>query len=415
MVRYPVHVVTARRAPLFVLALLLSSSVVLVAHTVPIEQVVTVDARIERDALLVRLHIPIDAVAGAGLPRSIDGTLSPDATSVELDTAAADAVRNLDVRAEQALRPTRLSVEASPDRTALDVDAAFGTTTLEGVDARLNAFQVDPLKPVVTMLRVHRDDGRTLVARIAGPATRVPLDPGASDVISRFVALAAHLAVGWSDQILVLLAALSVMLSGSQAARRVTTVLLGQVGGMVLFRAAGAVPGTWLPVFALIGASMVVIAGLHAALNVRASLVVALLGSFGVVNGFALAASLSDELPFAGIHPVAAVGAFVAFTLVAESWIAAIGFAARRWLAERGVRDPVVVYGAAAFVIHTGLHRFADAGAALSATGSLAATHAVALTALGWALLALLAAAVQWLLQARGKSGIGLAPVDVRS
>jgi hypothetical protein len=375
--------------------LLLRATGALVAHTVPVEQQVIVDVRLEQAALTVHMHMPIDALTGSGLPRSLDGTLAPDVPPGQLDTIAADAIRNLNLRADQTLRPTRLTSAASADRTALDVDATFPVSTLDGVQARLNAFQIDPLRPVATTLHVHRADGRTLDMRVSGAAATVTLDPDTNDVLSEFAALAAHVVIGWGNEVLVLLCLLAIPLSAGAAAGRVSALLIAQLAGMAMFALSGGAIGSWMSAVSVFAASLVVVAGLHAALGARRPFVFALAVVFGLLNGAGLAVSLAAELPSAGVHPSIAAATFTGFVVVVEAWMAAIGFALRRWLVDRGVRDSVVAYGVAGFAVHTALHRFADAGAALAGSESFAATHAVVLTTLGWAVVILIVAAVE--------------------
>jgi hypothetical protein len=383
----------------------------LLAHTVPVEQRVDVDARVEQGALVVHMHIPIDALPGAGLPRSLDARLLPDATQAELDTVAGDAVRNLDIRGDQALRTTRVAASPSADRTALEVDAAFQGSTLDAIDARLNAFQSDPLKPVVTTLHVHRRDGRTLEFRVSGPATRVSLDPAPNDVLSQFGALAAHVVIGWGDQILVLLCLLAVAITTTDGARRVATLLIAQLAGLAVYAVTRGALEAWGPALAVIAASLVVVAGLQTALNARGALVAPLVAAFGLLNGITLAVSLTGELQFAGTHAALAAATFTGFALVAEAWIAAIAFAVRRWLADRGVRSAPISYGVAGFAIHAGLHRFADAGAALAGSDSSSPMPAVVATTLAWAVVLLILAAVEALRRGRQPFASGPAPV----
>ncbi len=355
------------------------------AHDVPEEQVVRIDAQVAGPRLRLRLQVPLNAVTDAGLSRTEEGSLSPDVTAGLLAPVATQVIRNLDLRGERSLASDALTVNRSADGRGLAIEVTFPVRSLDGLSVTLNAFQSQPLLPVVTELHVVRPDGRAIDVRVTGAAMRVLLDPHCDDVLARFTALAAHATVRWGDHMLMLLCLLGVPLAVGVAIRRVGVLIAGQAVGAVAFGLSARSIDALAPFPAVIAASMVVIGALYMLFGSREAILRVLAAGVGVLQGTTLARTLVDDLPFAGVHPMVAMTAFLGFAALAEVWLAAIIFTCRQWLSRQRLYDRWIAYALAAFAAHTALHHMADAGSAAGGD-SFAVTHATALVTAAWVL-----------------------------
>jgi hypothetical protein len=262
------------------------------------------------------------------------------------------------------------------------------------LSARLNAFKVEtPLKPVVSVLHFRGAGERDEVMRVSGLATRVLMDPDMGDALARFAAAGARLAITLGDHTLLLLCLLALPLSAGRALRAVAVLALGQVAGLVLYAAAPGVMAASVPVAAALSASCAIVAALQLVVQARAGYVSALAFTTGVLSGAIFGGALANDVAFAGAHTAAAASAFVIAVIGAELWLGGLFFATRGWLSGVGGAARVIAYGVAAFVAHTALHHFMDAGAMIEQTGSFLATHALVLITLAWAVVMLALAA----------------------
>ncbi|MGC4083068.1 MAG: hypothetical protein QM736_13395 [Vicinamibacterales bacterium] len=374
------------------LATLLMGAVATVeAHDVPEEQVVRIDARLSPEQWRFLLHVPLTAVTDASLPVDAEGRLASETPISTLQPVAVQVIRNLDLRAERSLQPQQLSVALTSDGLALTIDATYRAASGDGLSANLNAFQSERLRPVVTELHVVRADGRATALKVTGAASRVLLDPSATDVVAQFTALAATTTLGWGDDILMLLCLLAVPLAVRAAAARVGVLIAGHAAGVLLYVVAHGLLATLAPFPAVVAPSVVVIAALYMLFGSRESIVRALAAVVGLLHGTMLAGAVAGDLPRSALHPGVAVAAFFAVVLITYVWLGALIGACRGWLAGRVRSDRLVAYGVAAFAIHTGLHHMADAAIAVDGD-PFATVHAVPLVTVGWVVVILAAA-----------------------
>src|SRR5262245_37138592 len=148
-------------------------SAVVSAHDMPVEQRVEVTMHPQDDRLVVRMHIPTSVLG-----------------EVAIQAAAADAVRNLDIRQDETpLDAPAMTTTLSAETKSLDVELTYRIAAgASGISARLNGFQSTPMEPVRTTVRYQPATGREQIVSVTGPATRVGFDPGTLDAVQLFIA-----------------------------------------------------------------------------------------------------------------------------------------------------------------------------------------------------------------------------------
>jgi hypothetical protein len=147
----------------------------------------------------------------------------------------------------------------------------------------------------------------------------------------------------------------------------------------------------------------------------RGQLVVLLALVFGVANGVSFGRAFVIAEPMAWSHAAVAALVFGATVLVGELWLAALAWATRTWLDERGVPERVASILASALIIHSAVHRFVDRGHLVAQAGSFTAAHAMVWATLAW-LVAMLAVALISALSRRRDADDGIGdPAGARS
>ncbi|HJZ78593.1 MAG TPA: hypothetical protein VKE51_42990 [Vicinamibacterales bacterium] len=393
-------VAAARTGALVAAVLLIASGAR--SHEVAVEQIVRVEMRAEADRLVVRMQIPETALTDARLPRLPDGTLDPAAIDPVLPIVAADVVRNLDVQQDGSpLRSADAAARVGADRTSVDVDATYPIDGAAGLSARLNAFRGGPLQPVRTTVNYARGSGAPQTISIAGPPARVTFDPALPDSAQEFLARALAAALTFGDHLLMLACLLVPARTRRGAARVITTLIIAQAAGMVVFALGSDVLAPALPAAGMIAASLIVMAAVQNIVLARDRFVTVLVSGFGLLNGLAFGRIFTGEAQFAGAHRLAAFAVFVVVFALAESWLGAIAAATRTWLAGRGAPDRILTPLASALIAHSAVHHVIDRGHEIAQGGSFAAEHALLALAVGWAIVMVLVAAGEALREGR--------------
>jgi len=143
---------------------------------------------------------------------------------------------------------------------------------------------------------------------------------------------------------------------------------------------------------AMVAASATVIATLQAVARARMRWTILVALAFGALSGCLLAQTCVSTAQFGGAHATAAMSAFAAIVLIGELWLAALAFAFRAWLDERGLPDRVVALIGLAMVAHQALHRVADRADIVAQGASIADERVLLWLTLAWVGAVLLAA-----------------------
>jgi hypothetical protein len=180
--------------------------------------------------------------------------------------------------------------------------------------------------------------------------------------------------------------------------------------------AAGVAPGAlWFPplIETLIALSIVYMALENVlARGFRHRWAVAFL--FGLVHGFGFSFALRDSLQFAGSHLLASLLSFNVGVELGQLLVLLLLIPPLNLLFKHAVSDRVATIVLSAVVAHSAWHWMVERGSALSQFTFQWPTvdAAFAAEAIGWLLLAAIAAGVFWLLQSVGRRAGLLTPPD---
>jgi hypothetical protein len=382
----------------------LVSSAHLLAHDVVVEQVVTIVVSAQNDRLLAQVHVPVSLLDNARLPRRDDGTVDRAASDSLLPIVAADVARNLDFkRGDASLRATGLTAHLASDARSIDVELSYALTgpPIE-LSARLNAFEGTPLQPPRTDVTLRMPSGPPQHLSIAGPPTRVALDPGSGDVVRQFAARALDATLAGGDYLLFLICLLLPARTARGSGQLVAIVLGAQTIGL-LVSATTPVSGASRAAVEMVAWSAVAAAALCGIAGASARVFASVGVVFGLLSGVGLGATLGGVAQFSGSHAVLALRTFVFVAIVAELWLAAVMLATRQWLASVVAHPQAVTIVAAALVAHAAVHRVLDRGRDLEQSGSFVAGHAVSLVILAWTVAMVVVALLRF---ARGERAV---------
>jgi hypothetical protein len=382
------------------------------AHQVVVEQIVDMRMADEGNQFVVTLRVPAALVGDSQLPGLLKG---PDTAALQdqLRIVAADIAHNLDVRrASVTLAEPIITARPDASRTSLEVELRYPIGP--GVDrfsARVNAFSSKD-GPVRTVARYQPGSGREQVLNVTGPAVRVTLDPLFASVLKEFAVRGLRALFDGGDHLLFLVCLLLPMRRARSAAGLVAAVVLGQAVAMVVSVNLSPMSADSIAGMAMVAASATVIATLQgvARARMRWTMLIALV--FGALNGCLLAQTSVSTAQFGGAHSTAAMLTFAATVLIGELWLAALAFAFRAWLDERGLPDRVAAIIGLAMVAHQALHRVVDRAAIIAQAGSLADERVLLWLTLAWIGAFLLAAASNAVSDAPGSSEPDLRQVE---
>jgi hypothetical protein len=218
---------------------------------------------------------------------------------------------------------------------------------------------------------------------IAGPPTRVALDPGPGNVVRQFAARALDATLAGSDYLLFLICLLLPARTAVRSGRLVAILLGAQTIGL-LVSATTPVSGASRAAVEMVAWSAVAAAALCGIAGASARVFASVGVVFGLLSGVGLGATVGGVAQFSGSHSVLALRTFVVVSIVAELWLAAVMIATRQWLASAVGSPQAVTIVAAGLVAHVAVHRVLDRGRDLEQSGSFVAGHAVSLVILAW-------------------------------
>ena len=383
-----------KRLLAILIAASLTATATVSAHDVVVEEIVQITMRVADGRLAVQMRVPVTVLADLTLPRLPDGTLDTATIAEPLRIVAADAVRNLDVQQDGTSLPqTNVATRLSTDRTAVEVDVAYPLAGTAGISARLKTFQNKPLHPVRTRVEYVPATGPAQTLSVMGQASRVRFDPDAGSTVAEFARQSVQSIVGFGDHLLLLTCLLLPMRSARKGVRLVGLTLVGEALGVLTYLFAPEALAPLAPTAAFVAASALAVAALQVVVGARASFVAAVAAAFGFLFGVGAGYELVANLQLAGSHHALAISSTLVTMLVAQVWLAAIMWAARSWMAGRGVPAYAFQLFFAIIIGHTALHRVMTTSEAVSEQGSFLADHAILLLALGWVAAMLVVAA----------------------
>jgi hypothetical protein len=363
------------------------------AHEVIVEQIVEMRVANQGTQLVVTLEMPAPVTGDARLPGLLEGA---DAAALrnQLRIVAADIAHNLDVRQGDVTLADPI-VTARPDSggTSIEVELRYpkrpGTNRFS---ARVNAFSSKD-GPVRTVARYQQGSGRDQIVSVAGPALRVTFDPPFTAVVQQFAVRGLRALFDGGDHLLFLVCLLLPMRRARAAFGLVAAVVLGQAAAMIVSVNLSPMSVDWMAWSGMVAASAIVIATLQGVVRARMRWTIPIALVFGVLNGCLLAQSAVTTAQFGGAHSTAAMLSFAATVLIGELWLAALAFALRTWLDERGLPDRVASIIGLAIVAHQALHRVADRAQTVAQGGSMGDERVLLWLTLAWIAAVLLAAA----------------------
>ena len=375
---------------------ILWASLRLDAHEVVVEQVVKVSVAPESDRLFVSVDVPVTLLSDAGLPRLANGFVDPTVDAAALQVVAADVVRNLDLRLNDApVSVLKATARLASNNQSVDVEITYGLTGPPvRLSARLNAFQGGPLQPPRTDVAYQPLSGTARFLSVTGPPIRVAFDPALGDVFRRFSTLAFDVTFAGGGHALFLICLLLPMRPARESARLVATFLAVQAVGVLVSTTMAATSAGVAPVD-MIAWSIIVAAAVCAIAGAPVRVFAGLSGMFGLLNGIEVASSFNTASQLSGSHATAALLTFITVSLTAEVWLAAVLLATRHWL-DRVLRHQMAgIIVAAALVAHVAVHHVLDRASELTRAESFTARNAVTLLILGWTFVMLIAASVR--------------------
>jgi hypothetical protein len=363
------------------------------AHEVIVEQIV--DMRIENQGsqLVVTLRVPAAVAGDSRLPVLLEST-DTAAQQDQLSVVAADIAHNLDVRqGSVTLADPMITARADASRTSLEVELRYPSRPgASRFSARLNAFSSKD-GPVRTVAHYQPESGSDQVVNVAGAAVRVTFDPPFASVLQQFAVRGLRALFEGGDHLLFLVCLLLPMRRARSVTGLVAAVVLGQAAAMIVSVNLSPMSAEWMAGSGMVAASAIVIATLQGIVRARMRWTIPIALVFGVLNGWLLAQTSVTTAQFGGAHATAALFSLAATVLIGELWLAALAFAFRAWLDERGFPDRVVAIIGLAMVAHQALHRVADRAQIVAQGGSMGDERVLLWLTLAWIGAVLLAAA----------------------
>ena len=244
-----------------------------------------------------------------------------------------------------------------------------------------------------TVARYQPGSGRDQVVSVTGPAVRVTFDPPFAAVLRQFAVRGLRALFDGGDHLLFLVCLLLPMRRTRSVFGLVAAVVLGQAVAMVVSVNRPPMSADWMAGAAMVAASAIVIATLQGVVRARMRWTILIALAFGALNGCLLGQAAVASAPFGGEHSSAAMLTFAAVVLIGELWLAALAWAFRAWLDERGLPDRVAAIVGLAMVAHQALHRVVDRAEIVAQGGSLGDERVLVWLTLAWIGAVLLVAA----------------------
>jgi hypothetical protein len=362
------------------------------AHEVVVEQIVDMRIADRGDQLLITLQLPAAVAGDSRLPGLLEGN-DIAALRAQLQVIAADIAHNLDVRrGNDTLADPIIAVRPDRNRTSIEVELRYPSRPgTDRFSARLNRFSSKD-GPVRTVARYQPASGREQIVNVTGPAVRVTFDPSFAAVLRQFAVRGLRALFDGGDHLLFLLCLLLPMRRTSTVFGLVAAVVLGQAVAMIVAVNQPLLSAEWVAGTAMVAASAIVIATLQGVVRARMRWTILIALAFGVMNGALLGQAAVASAPLGGGHSRAAMFAFVAVLLTGELWLAALLWAFRAWLDERGLPDRVAAILGLAAVAHQALHRVVERAEIVALDGPSESEHVLAWLTLAWIGAVLLAA-----------------------
>ena len=343
--------------------------------------------------LVVTLQVPAVVAGDARLPGLLKGT-GTAALQDQLRIVAAGIAHNLDVRqGDITLADPTVTVRPDASRTSIEVELRYPSRpSTNRFSARVNAFSSTD-GPVRTVARYNPGSGRDQIVSVTGPAVRVMFDPPFAAVLRQFAVRGLRVLFDGGDHLLFFVCLLLPMRRTRSVAGLVAAVVLGQAVAIVVAVYQAPMSADWMAGAAMVAASAIVIATLQGVVGARVRWTMLIALAFGVLNGCLLAQTAVTTAQFGGEHSSAAMFTFAAVVLIGELWLAALAWAFRAWLDERGLPDRVAAIVGLAMVAHQALHRVVDRADVVAQGGSLGDERVLLWLTLAWIGAVLLAAA----------------------
>jgi HupE / UreJ protein len=368
------------------------------AHEVVVEQIVAMTVEPQADRLVVALHVPATAAGDPAIPgllKNGDGPILEDHLSI----VGSDIAHSLDIQQDDVtLSAPTVTVRRGPDGVSIDVVLGYAIAGGgHNFSARLNAFTSKD-GPVRTVARYRPVSRREQVVSVTGPAVRIAFDPPTTAVLTSFAVRGLRALFDSGDHLLFLACVLLPLRRPRPMLGLYAAAAIAQAVAMTIFVVDEAVMAAWLPGVAMAAASAIVIAATQNIARARVHWVLYVAAVFGVLNGWSLGQSAASIAQFAGAHLPLAMLAFAAVVLLGELWLAALIWAFRTWLDDRGLPDRIVVLAGSTLVAHRAIHRVMERGEIVAQAGSFGGERAVTYLTLLWiaAILVAAAAKVVW-------------------
>jgi hypothetical protein len=363
------------------------------AHEVIVEQIVDMRVADQGNQLVVTLRLPADVAGDPRLPGLLKGA-DTAAMQDQLRIVAGDIAHNLDIRqGDVTLADPIITVRADASRTSLEVELRYPSrSSANRFSARMNAFSSKD-GPVRTVARYQPGSGRDQIVNVTGPAIRVTFDPPLTEVLRQFAVRGLRALFDGGDHLLFLVCLLLPVRRARSVFGLVAAVVLGQAVAMVVSVNLPAMSADSTAGAAMVAASAIVIAALQGVIGARMRWTMLIAMAFGVLNGYLLADTAVTTAQFGGAHSTAAMFTVAAVVVIGELWLAALAFAFRAWLDERGLPDRLAAIVGLAIVAHQALHRVVDRAEIVAQGGSLGNERILLWLTLAWIGAVLIAAA----------------------
>jgi hypothetical protein len=407
------------------LALVVSAVLRVSAHEVPVERVVEMFVLPQGDRLTVLVRLPASVLADAGLPRLPDESLDSRPLDRPLRLVAADFASGLEMRQDEAALPQpTVTALVSPGSDASFASPAAALAHMRGASlpagqpvdtrgafvdlelrypiraesrrfsARLNdSHAAGPLTRTVAHYVLPTGQVRTL--SVSGPPDRAAFDPDAWPVAQQFAQRALAALLDASDQLLLLVCLLVPVREARIVARRFAALAVGYTVSIAASAARIPLSPETLAMVAMVASSALVVAAVQNLVGARERWVWPLALGVGALSGIGLGHRLSLAAPLAGAHVVVAAVVFVFVVAAGQAWIAALLWATRAWLDERGLPRMATTVVLSVWIAHSAVHQIVDRGVALEQAGLFSFDRTILALALVWAAVMVAVAAAE--------------------
>ena len=297
----------------------------------------------------------------------------------------ADIAHNLDLEQGDATLPDpAVTVRRGTDAGSIEVDLRYPIQADgDGFSARLNTFTSKD-GPVRTNVRYQPESGREQIITVTGPATRVAFDPAVATVLQSFAVRGLRALFDAGDPLLFLVCILLPMRRPRVLARLYIAGAAAQAAVIALYIARVPAMTPWLPLAAIVAASVIAVAALQNIARARLRWLLPLVFTFGALSGWTLGDTAAAAAQFAGAHRLLAMTVFTSVVLVGELWLGLLLWAFRVWLDERALPERIVAVVGSAVVAHSAVHRVMERGQVVAQEGSFGGERVLVWLTLAW-------------------------------